>query len=143
MAIVVMDTSAIIAGLVAIPGEKDVRAAIRKATKDADLYAPASVRWELANAIRKMVFRERLTKEDGTALLENALNMRINYVEIDPVRAFKLAMRLKTAAYDAYVLECAREVGAPLLTVEREDRMPAKARQLKIEVIEVSHHVEG
>lgn len=137
---IVVDTSAIIAALIAVPGEKDVRDTIHKLTDGADLFAPSSVRWELANAIRKMVNRARITAEQGGALLENALDVPIHYVEIDPVKAYKLAVKLKATAYDAYVLECARETGYPLLTMEREDRMPSKAKTLKLQVIEVAHH---
>ncbi|MEK6790015.1 MAG: type II toxin-antitoxin system VapC family toxin [Pseudomonadota bacterium] len=136
---IVMDTSAILAALMHQPGEKDWRGEIRRLTNGVELFAPSSVRWELGNAVRNMVVQKRLSLVSGLALLKGALDAQVNYINVDPLNAWYIAIQTRSAAYDAYVLECARATGHPLLTIERYDRMPAKARALRIQLVEVDH----
>ena len=61
----------------------------------------------------------------------------IRLIDIDLVQALQLSQQLNVYAYDAYILACAVNQRAPMLTLYRGLR--EKARDLKLDVLEVEH----
>ena len=109
---VIIDTSAIIAVLLSEPE----RAMLVEVTRGAELAAPASVHWEVGNALSAGLKRRRLTLAEGQRAL--------TAYEAIPIRFVDLALSLELAAdhglyaYDAYLLTCALQQRAPLLTLD-------------------------
>ena len=128
---VVMDTSAVVA-IIAREPERD---AILDAISGMDLAAPASLHWEVGNAISAMFKRNRISLSVAHGFIReyNEISFRFVIVELD--QATELAHRLDLYAYDAYMIACALNAGLPLLTLDR--RLIAAARSVGVEVIEV------
>jgi hypothetical protein len=77
--------------------------------------APASLRWEVGNAVTAGVKRRRLTHERARQLVTDFEQVTIRELAIDLKRAVDLGLELRIYAYDAYILEAARSSGFPLL----------------------------
>jgi len=129
---VVIDTAAVLAVLL----EEPERPALVMATKGAVLFAPASLPWEVGNALVAAVRRRRLAAAEAEAGWASYQKVAIRLVEVDIARAIALATERGVYAYDAYMLELARSRGLPLLTLDA--RLSAVARLAGIELVEVS-----
>jgi predicted nucleic acid-binding protein len=127
----VIDTSAVLAVIL----EEPERPALIAAARGAVLLAPASVPWEVGNALVSFVRRRRLTRtEAGLAWTAyEAIPRRL--VEVDVGEAIQLAIESGLYAYDAYFLVLARQRRLPLLTLDR--RLGAGARRTGVELVEV------
>lgn len=110
----VIDTSAIVAVLLSEPE----RAALIHATKGAELVAPASVHWEIGNALSAGLKRRRLTLPQAQRALTAYADIAIRFVDVDLALAVELAAEHTLYAYDAYLLLCAQQHRAPLLTLD-------------------------
>ena len=112
----VIDTSAIIAILM----DEPEKAAIVECVKGAELVAPRSVHWEIGNAFSAMFKRNRITLDEAKpAALAIYERMSIRFVDVKIVRSLELAEQLDMYAYDAYILACALDLDAPLLTLDK------------------------
>jgi predicted nucleic acid-binding protein len=128
---IVIDTSAILA----VVGLGPERAELIRLTRGVTLVAPSSVHWEVGNAMSAM-FKRRAIE------LDDALNMVIAYAGI-PIRlmdmllpqAVELSHKLKIYACDAYVIGCAINQRAPMLSLD--SVLNERARSVNVEVIEV------
>lgn len=129
----VIDTSAIIAVLM----DEPEKAAILELTEAAELVSPRSVYWEIGNAFSAMFKRNRITldeaKRAGLAMYEQ---MSIRFVDVAIVRALELAEQLDMYAYDAYILACALDLDAPLLTLDK--KLSDAANLIGAQVVEVN-----
>ena len=122
LANIVIDTSAILAVLLAEPEKQ----AVVEATMGSVLCAPASLRWEVGNAATAGVKRRRLTPERARQLVTDFEQVTIRELAIDFRRAVDLGLELGIYAYDAYILEAARSSGFPLLALDGPIRRNAK-----------------
>lgn len=111
---IVIDTAALLAVLL----EEPERPALLAATTGAVLFAPASLPWEVGNALVAAVRRRRLTAAEAEAGWTAYQTIPIRLVEVDIGRAMALATERGLYAYDAYMLELARNRGLPLLTLD-------------------------
>ena len=111
---IVIDTAAVLAVLL----EEPERPALLAATTGAVLFAPASLPWEVGNALVAAVRRRRLTAAEAEAGWTAYQTIPIRLVEVDIGRAMALATERGLYAYDAYMLEAARNRGLPLLTLD-------------------------
>lgn len=111
---IVIDTAALLAVLL----EEPERPALLAATTGAVLFAPASLPWEVGNALVAAVRRRRLTAAEAQAGWTAYQTIPIRLVEVDIGRAMALATERGLYAYDAYMLELARNRGLPLLTLD-------------------------
>ena len=59
----------------------------------------------------------------------------IRFLDVDLERAIHVAAELSIYAYDAYLIVCAQQVGAPLLTLDR--GLARSARRVGVTVLEV------
>lgn len=129
---IVIDTAAILAVVL----EEPERPALLAATEGVVLFAPASLPWEVGNALVAAVRRRRLTAAEAEAGWASYQQIPIRLVEIDIGRAMALANEQGVYAYDGYMLELARSRALPLLTLDT--RLSTVAGSAGIEVVEIS-----
>jgi predicted nucleic acid-binding protein len=129
---VVVDTSVIVA--VAM-NEADAPA-ILDATKGVEVFAPASLPWEVGNAISAMFKRKRIDLAEALGVLEIFNRMPIELLDIRFERALELASTLGVYAYDAYIIACAERVSSPLITLD--SGLIAAAGKCGVPVLEIS-----
>lgn len=128
---IVIDTAAVLAVLL----EEPERPALLAATTGAVLFAPASLPWDVGNALVAAVRRRRLTAAQAEAGWTAYQAIPIRLVEVDIGRAMALATERGLYAYDAYMLELARNRGLPLLTLDA--KLGDAARLAGIALVEV------
>ncbi len=128
---VVVDTSTLIAVLTAEPARDRLIAR----TQGAELIAPGSVHWETGNALSALLKRRRLKLAEVQAALAAYARIPIRLVEVELGMALELADRFGLYAYDAYLMACARQHGAPLLTLD--PRLGRAAHEAGVRVLEV------
>ena len=127
-----IDTSAILA----VIGEQPEKSELVRLTRGATLVAPSSVHWEIGNAMSAMFKRRTIGVDEAMKLLEAYADIAIRFTDLGLKQAVELAARLNVYAYDAYVLTCAINQRAPILTLD--SGLRARARELKLNVLEVS-----
>jgi predicted nucleic acid-binding protein len=128
---VVIDTSALVAVIVGEP-EKDK---IVELTTGHTLIGPGSIPWEVGNAFSAMFKKGRLTVDEahkGLAIFEK---IPIRYIQPDFAKALIVAHQVNMYAYDAYFLDCALRLNAPILTLD--GKLIAVAKDLNIVTWEV------
>ncbi len=128
---IVIDTAALLAVLL----EEPERPALLAATTGAVLLAPASLPWEVGNALVAAVRRRRLTAAEAEAGWTAYQTIPIRLVDVDIGRAMAVATERGLYAYDAYMLELARSRGLPLLTLDV--KLSDAARLAGIALVEV------
>ncbi len=110
----VIDTSAIIA----VVANEPEKVALIEQTQDATLHAPASLPWEVGNALSAMLKRKRITSDQATAAFRFYSQIPVRLINVDINRALGHAARLGIYAYDAYMIRAAEEQGCPILTLD-------------------------
>ncbi len=128
---IVIDTAALLAVLL----EEPERPALLAATRGAMLLAPASLPWEVGNALVAAVRRRRLTAAEAAAGWTAYQTIPIRLVEVDVGRSIAVATERVLYAYDAYILELARSRGLPLLTLDA--KLSEAARLAGLALVEV------
>ncbi len=129
---IVIDTSALLA-VVAMEPE---RAELIRLTRGASLVAPSSVHWEIGNALSAMFKRKAIELDDAVKVLEGYTSIPIRLLEPPLRQAVQLCRELNVYAYDAYVIACAINQRAPILSLDRV--LVERARTLKLEILEVT-----
>lgn len=127
----VADASAIIAVITDGPAKPK----LIQATTGYDLIAPASVQWEIGNAFAAMLKRRRVTLIQVLKTLERYKAIPIRYVDVGLGVSLSIAVQLDSYAYDAYLLRCAVQYHAPLLTLDQE--LATKAATLGVSLVEL------
>ena len=127
-----IDTSAILA----VIAEQPEKAELVRLTRGAALVAPPSVHWEVGNALSAMFKRRAIGMDEALTLLESYAEVPIRFIDLALKQAVELSARLNVYAYDAYVIACAVNQRAPILSLDSELR--ARARELKLDVLEVT-----
>ncbi len=112
---IVIDSSAIIAVIVAEP-ERD---SIIAATSGHTLIGPGSIPWEIGNAFSAMIKQRRVGVSDAQRGLEILDSIPLQYVSVDMANALSIAAQVNVYAYDAYFLDCSLRHAAPLVTLDR------------------------
>ncbi len=111
----VVDTSVILA--VAL-GEPE-KSKLIKMTKGTALLTPASMKWEIGNALSVMFKKKRITLGEAKKTWDICMDIPLQYVDVDPVRSLEIAFEGDLYAYDAYMIVCCLERRAPLLTLDQ------------------------
>lgn len=127
----VVDTSAIIA-VVLNEAHKELLVDL---TKGANLHAPASLHWEVGNALSAMFKRDRLKLEQALEAIHHYRSIPIRFHEVGLNSSLELAKQYDLYAYDAYFIACSISVSGPLLTLDK--TLMAAAQRAGVEVIEV------
>lgn len=128
---IVIDVSAILAVVI----DEPERGRIIELTRGQTLVGPGSIEWEVGNAFSAMFKQRRLTLEEAINGLSTFQSIPVRYLPIDFNSVLSIAHDNNVYAYDAYVLECAKKYGAPLLTLDHPMQLVAK--RLGIQVLEV------
>lgn len=121
--------------LIAVITDEPERIRIIEVTKGNSLIGPGSIPWEIGNAFSAMFKRNRLTLEAARKGLEIFQNIPLRYIEPDFANAVSISKQTNMYAYDAYFLDCALRMKAPLLTLDA--KLKNTARQLNISIQEV------
>ena len=129
---IVIDTSAILA----VISQQPEKSELIRLTRGATLVAPPSVHWEVGNALSAMFKRKAIGLDDALKLLESYAAIPIRLTDLALKQAVESAARLNVYAYDAYVIACAVNQRAPILTLD--GGLKARARELKLDVLEVA-----
>ena len=127
-----IDTSAILA----VVSEQPEKAELVRLTRGAVLVAPASVHWEIGNALSAMFKRRAVGVDTALQLLAAYAAIPIRLMDVQLEQAVELAARLNIYAYDAYVIACALNQRIPVLTLDR--TLALRARELNAAILEVA-----
>jgi predicted nucleic acid-binding protein len=127
----VIDTSAVLA----VIAEQPEKAELVRVTRGASLLAPPSLHWEIGNALSAMFKRKKLDVDQALQLLQSYAAIPIRFTDVTLRQAVELSAQLGIYAYDAYVIACALNHRAPIVTLD--GGLAARARELKLEVPEV------
>ena len=111
----VVDASVLLAVLTSEPE----RARIVELTQDVDLLAPASVHWEIGNALSAMLKRGRMNTVQAAGVLKNYEKIPIRFVEVSLPESLQISAERKIYAYDAYLIACARDQRCRLISLDR------------------------
>jgi predicted nucleic acid-binding protein len=112
---IVVDTSVLIAVLV----NELERSKIVNLTIGLDLLAPGSVHWEIGNALSAMIKRKAIRVHQVEAVLKAYRQIPIRLVDVDLDKALEIALDRNIYAYDAYIIECARENRCKVLSLDK------------------------
>ena len=82
-----------------------------------------------------MFKQNRLPIDEAKKGIKIFESIPIRYIQVDFLRAITIAKQTNMYAYDAYFLDCAIRIKAPLLTLDR--KLQTAAKELKIELLEV------
>ncbi len=126
---ITIDTSV----LLAVCTNESSKPKLVELTQGHHLLVPASVHWEVGNALSAMLKRGRITGEQAQACVLAYQQIPLTKIEVELATAVELANRFQMYAYDAYLLTCALAQRTPLLTLDR--ALMAAAKQLNIEVL--------
>ena len=129
---IVIDTSALLA-VVAMEPE---RPELIRLTRGASLLAPASVHWEVGNALSAMFKRKSIELADAMKVLDGYASIPIRLLDPPLRQAVQLCRDLNIYAYDAYVIACAINQHSPILSLDKV--LAERARTLKLDVLEVT-----
>ena len=127
---IVIDTSVILAVISEQPEKPD----LIRLTRGTTLLAPRSAHWEIGNALSAMFKRRAITLDTARRLLHAYADIPIRQTDLPLEQAVELSQRLDIYAYDAYVLACALNQRAPILSLD--GGLKARARELKLDVLE-------
>ena len=111
----VIDTSVLIAVLTSEPE----REKLVQQTQGVDLLAPASVHWEVGNALAAMLKRKRINPDQLHPVMRAYEQIPIRFVDINLEAALEIAAAHDLSAYDAYILACARENRCSLISLDK------------------------
>ncbi len=124
----VIDASAVIA----VVANEPEKAALIEQTHGAILHAPASLAWEIGNALSAMLKRQRITIDQATAVFRSYSQIPIRLLDVDVFRALAHAAQLGIYAYDAYMIQAAEDQDCPLLTLDGGLIQAAKAVGVRV-----------
>jgi predicted nucleic acid-binding protein len=128
---VTIDTSA----LIAVIGNEKSKQKIIDITVGCSLYAPASVHWEIGNALSSMFQRRGLSLDCACTALEAYQEIPIRFIDVPLKQSIALSQRLNIYAYDAYLIQCALQTNTSLLTLD--NYLLLSARQVGVACLEV------
>ena len=129
---IIVDASVVIAVIV----EEAAKPEILRLTAGHSLAAPLSLRYEIGNSLSKMFKMKRIDFNTARAAFSCYESIPIRHVAVNMSGALQIAAKHNLYAYDAYMLEVAFRLGAPLLTLD----MPLSKTAVKtgLDVLTVS-----
>ena len=111
----VVDTSVVLAVALGEP-EKNKLIEI---TKGVALLTPASMKWEIGNALSVLFKRKRIALNEAKKVWDICMDIPLQYVEVDSVKSLEISFEGDMYAYDAYMIACCLERKATLLTLDQ------------------------
>ncbi len=126
---VIADTNIILAVALNEP-EKD---RIVRLTAEVEALAPEILPYEIGNALSAMIKQKRLTREEACSAFLISQQIPVRLVTVNIGLALELAFDFNIYAYDAYFLQCAKNLRSPLITLDK--RLQQVAEALNIELL--------
>jgi predicted nucleic acid-binding protein len=111
---VVIDTSIVIAVLL----NEENKSRIIEITTGAELFAPASLHWEIGNAFSAMFRRNRITFDEAVQALKYYQEIPIRFLDIDLEKALKISDVYSVYAYDSYFIAACKEINSSLISLD-------------------------
>lgn len=112
---VVVDTSVILAVVL----NEATKPALIQRTVNVELVAPASLHWEIGNALSALLKRSRITVDEAQQALVAYQTIPIRFLDVPLDTALAVAAQYGLYAYDAYMVVCAQQMAAALLTLDK------------------------
>jgi predicted nucleic acid-binding protein len=103
--------------LIAVITNEPKKEKIIEATLGAELLAPPSVHWEIANAFSAMFKQKRISLENSIKCIGEYNKISLRFLDVDLNNALKLSFEYNIYAYDAFLICCSLSNNAPLLTL--------------------------
>ncbi len=128
---IVIDTSALIAVII----DEPERNRIIELTSGHLLIGPGSIPWEIGNAFSAMFKQDRLTFGEARECFAVFNKIPLRYIKPNFINTLEISKETNMYAYDAYFLDCAIRLKAPILTLDK--KLERTAKSLNIEVVEV------
>ena len=125
---IIVDTSIIIAVII----NEENKKRIIELTKGSNLFAPASLHWEIGNAFSAMFKRDKLTIKQAKIALRYYNEIPIRFADMDLENVLDIANKYKIYAYDAYFIATAKELNAPLFSLDKNLLQIARKEGLKV-----------
>ena len=117
----VIDANVVIATILNEP-HRDV---LLQLTAGHELISPASLPWEIGNALSAMFKRKSLSLQQAEAAMDLYLRIPIRLLDVDIKKAVRISNERSMYAYDAYMIEASLQSGVELLTLDRRLREAA------------------
>jgi predicted nucleic acid-binding protein len=127
---IIADTNAFIA----VALNKPEKGKIIRLTEGHDLLAPDVLPFEIGNALTAMMKKNALKKEEVASAWEIVQQIPVDLRHTNIKAALGIAIKFNLYAYDAYFLECAKNLRSPLLTLDL--GMQKVAREIGIAILE-------
>jgi predicted nucleic acid-binding protein len=125
---IVIDASAIIAVILEEPEKENLISQTRNVT----LIAPNSLPWEIGNAFSLMFKKKRIGLKEAIFGIKIYQEIPIQYLNVDLEHALSIAHQYGIYAYDAYMLCCAIDHKAALLTLDQSLAEIAQRHKIKV-----------
>lgn len=91
-----------------------------------DLLSSPILKLEVTNGIKSAVKSKRIDKKVALTLMEDFLNIDIEYIEINLTETFELALKEDLSAYDASYIWLSQKENIPLFTLDKKMQKLAK-----------------
>lgn len=115
----IIDASVILAYLLPDEGSEFITRLFHDyAQEKINLSAPSILTYEVLNGL-KNALGKRLNKQQLNNLLEDYLNLIIEFVEINPVEVLRISIQDNLSVYDASYLSIANSKNYQLLTLDK------------------------
>jgi predicted nucleic acid-binding protein len=104
---------------IAVALNEPEKSRIIRLTEGHDIIAPDVLPFEIGSALTAMMKKKALKKNEVASAWEAVQHIPVDLRNTDIKSALKIAIKFNIYAYDAYFLECAVNLRAPLLTLDR------------------------
>ena len=104
---------------IAVALNEPEKSKIIRLTEGHDIIAPDVLPFEIGSALTAMMKKKALKKNEVASAWEAVQHIPVDLRNTDIKSALKIAIKFNIYAYDAYFLECAVNLRAPLLTLDR------------------------
>lgn len=127
----VVDTSAILGVLL----NQESKEGLVANTAGATLIAPASLHWEIGNALSSLMKKKKITEKEADVVLDAYSKIPIQFVDVDLKTSLGLVTKHSIYAYDAYMIVCAKHFKIPLISLDK--ALVEVAKKEHVRVLEV------
>ena len=128
---IVIDTSA----LIAVITNEPKKGKIIETTIGAELLAPPSVHWEIANAFSAMFKQKRISLENSIKCIGEYNKIPLRFLDVDLNNTLELSFNYNIYAYDAFLISCCLSNSASLLTLDKS--LFETAKLAKVNTLEI------
>jgi predicted nucleic acid-binding protein len=111
------------------------RERIIELTAEVSIVAPSILPYEIGNALSAMAKRGKLTDSEALRAWKSVERVPVRLAPVDVEDSLRIALEHGIHAYDAYLLQCAKGLASPLLTLD--GRMKQVAGGMGIRVMEI------